>query len=178
MRATSLLTVMLSLAPAPALAAAGAQAAPAVPVGTRVRFTPPERMRGLVGTIAGQRHDTLLLRTERDDTVPVPLAELDRLELSRGVHGHALKGLGLGFLVGAVVGGVVGAAVEPDELLGRGVNVAAGIILGGAGGSLIGLGVGASVRTERWEAIPGDGAGAANGPRSAGGLTLGLSLRF
>ena len=100
MRATSLLTVMLALAPTPAPAAAGAQAARAVPVGARVRFTPQEGTRSLVG------------------------------------------------------------------------------IVGGAGGSLIGLAVGASVRTERWEAMPGDGAGAANGPRSAGRLTLGLSLRF
>ena len=150
-----------------------------MPVGTRVRFTPahPARDR-VVGTVTGQRGDSLLLLTERRESIPVPLASLDRLEVSDGVHGHALTGLGLGLLAGAVVGGTIGAAVEPDELLGRGVNVLAGVVLGGAGGGLIGVAVGASIQSERWQALPGREQAASSFSPSGDRLAVGLSLRF
>ena len=117
----------------------------------------------------------MLLLTERRESIPVPLASLDRLEVSDGVHGHALTGLGLGLLAGAVVGGTIGAAVEPDELLGRGVNV---LVLGGAGGGLIGVAVGASIQSERWQALPGREQAASSFSPSGDRLAVGLSLRF
>ena len=150
-----------------------------MPVGTRVRFTPAQSARNrIIGTVTGQEGDSLLLWTEHHDTVPVSLADLDRLEVSHGVHGHALTGLGLGLLAGAVVGGTIGAAVEPDELLGRGVNVLAGVVLGSAGGGLIGVAVGASIRSERWQEFPTHEQGVSLFPTGENRLAVGLSLRF
>ncbi|MGH7537811.1 MAG: hypothetical protein ACREMF_04190 [Gemmatimonadales bacterium] len=150
-----------------------------MPVGTRVRFTPPDPAQDwVIGTVTGHRGDTLVLLTERSGSISVPLANLDLLEVSDGVHGHALTGLGLGLLAGAAVGGAIGAAVEPDELLGRGINVLAGVALGGAGGGLIGVAVGASIRSERWQDIPGRELGASPSSTNGDRLALGLSLRF
>ncbi|HEU5261475.1 MAG TPA: hypothetical protein VFU41_08650 [Gemmatimonadales bacterium] len=150
-----------------------------MPVGTRVRFTPAHSARDrVVGTVTGQRADSLLVWTERRETIPVPLAGLDRLEVSNGVHGHALTGLGLGLLVGAVAGGTIGAAVEPDELLGRGVNVLAGVVLGVAGGGLIGVAVGASIQSERWQPLPEGERTVSSFSPSGDRLAVGLSLRF
>ncbi len=173
----SALPIVALVTLAPALSVA--QQTPVVPVGTRVRFS-PEQTTGdkVVGTIARQRGDTLLLWTERQDTVPVALTNLDRLEVSDGVHGHALKGLGLGLLAGAVLGGAIGAAVEPDELLGRGINILVGVVGGAGGGAVIGLGVGAAIRSERWKAIaPGD-EGRSALPPSGDRIAVRLSLRF
>jgi len=44
----------------------------------------------------------------------------------------------LGFLGGAVIGGLIGGLAEPDELLGRGINIAIGVGIGGGGGLLLG----------------------------------------
>ena len=44
----------------------------------------------------------------------------------------------LGFLGGAVIGGGIGAMVEPDSFLGRGINVLIGAGIGGAGGLVLG----------------------------------------
>jgi hypothetical protein len=117
----------------------------------------------------------LLLWTDRREAIPVPLAGLDRLEVSDGVYGHALTGLALGLLAGAVVGGTIGAVVAPDELR---QTVLAGVVLGGAGGGLIGVVVGASIRSERWQEVPTPNLGASPFSTSEDRLAVGLSLRF
>ncbi len=147
-----------------------------MPIGSRVRLRTRDVL--VVGTVAAQRGDTLFLWTERHHTVPVPFATWGRLEISHGVHGHALKGLGLGLLAGAVVGGAIGAAVEPDELLGRGVNILAGVVLGSGGGALIGLGVGASIRSERWQPVSARVTRPSLLPAGRERLTVGMSLGF
>ncbi len=148
-----------------------------VTIGTRVRFRPqpPSRER-LIGTVVSHSGDSLVLARERD-TLAVPLNG-GTLEVSQGRHSALLRGLGLGLLAGMVVGGAVGAAMEPDELLGRGVNIIGGMVVGGSAGLVVGTVVGASISRERWgPAIPLRPPVADDVSRQ-GRLLVGLSLHF
>jgi hypothetical protein len=154
-----------------------AQSPSTVPLGTRVRFSPARDTHHLViGTVVGQRGDSLLLAAPHD-TVAVPLNS-GSLAVSQGRHRATLRGLGLGLLAGAVAGAVAGAAMEPDELLGRGVNIAAGVIIGGGAGLVVGTVWGASTTRERWVAAapnhPGPGVGVSRARR----VEIGLSVPF
>jgi hypothetical protein len=138
---------------------AGLAAEPGPPhlTGSRVRLLAPELgAQKQAGTVVEVRDDSLLFAADGQSTrTVVPTASLTELELSQGMHSHVLAGAGLGFLAGAVVGGVIGYALahESDSgddgdmgPLGAGVGA---VIVGS-----VGIGVGAligSKQTERWE---------------------------
>jgi hypothetical protein len=175
MRTTGLLTVILLLVPAAALA----QQAVLLPVGTRVRFTPEDRTQDLViGSVAGRRPDTLLVWTEQQDTVRVPLRN-GWLETSRGVHGHAGKGAIYGFFGGAVAGAALGAALGDPGFFSKGDIVLLSTLIAAPAGALLGTLIGSAIRTERWDEVS-QGAlriGISPGPRGAR-LVLGATMRF
>lgn len=160
-----------------------AQATPAVHPGDRVRVrstVAPARARtGQVGAIDA---DTLLLQGVDGvgATTAIPLASIERLEVSRGRHSKWQTGLGIGFAVGAVTGAIVGAAShnENDFLFTSEMSAAAGALVFAPIGAVLGAVVGSLTRPERWKTVPLTRSGAALDRRTGSRLTLGLSVVF
>ena len=151
--------------------------------GARVRlFTPSVGRGGLVGTVVRPVRDTLaILPAKGSDTVVVAVAELTRLELSTGRHPHALKGMGIGLLVGAAGGAIAGWASGDDRGwfgLTAGEKARIGATLFGVAGSLVG---GAIIgrATEGWEVVrlP-SGSRISVAPRGNAHVALAYSVAF
>ncbi|MFL5605790.1 MAG: hypothetical protein ACJ8AD_05030 [Gemmatimonadaceae bacterium] len=159
LRVTLVSTMMLGVVTPPALA----QRDDALRVGARYRVTLvkfPERVgpqlpmdRWLAGELVERRVDTLVLRPHpATGLVPVPVAAIDRLEVSRGVsRGVSAFENAFG---GAVAGGLTGLFLYRSGL--RGTNFqkpwqAVGISAasGAAGGLISGL----LFPTERWRRV-------------------------
>jgi len=150
-----------------------AQHAPVSP-GTRVRIVAPSVARDqLVGTIRATGKDTLVLDVaDRASPFALPFARVETLEVSRGRHSHTLQGLGVGFLIGAVVGAAAGSSCEGDWVC---PGPAGGALVLGVVAAVPGAVIGALARSERWESVPLDRMSVTGGPS---GLALALSLRF
>jgi hypothetical protein len=144
--------------------------------GTRVRVTArgdgPERR--LVGPLRTFDGEALTLIPEGSaDHVTVPRETITRIEVSRGSRSRA----GRGALIGAVLGLAAIAIAEST----RGENYEApdnyGLIVAGsiAGGAVVGAGVGALMRSEKWEAQPW---AVGPGRRAAGPVSVKVTLRF
>lgn len=89
------------------------------------------------------------------DTVQVALDRLVSLERSTGTQRHT----GVGLLLGALVGGMVGflAAPEDEAAESWGMGTYSRMYYGGVGaliGGLAGGVIGASIKTDRWEVVP------------------------
>ena len=182
MRTITIALVAAMLGPGAALEA---QTAPLSP-GARVRVTTsgpsPSRQ---VGSVLELREDSLVIRPDgRADSLAIPLARVTDIELSRGLRTQGRRGLGVGFLVGAGAGVLIG-LTDGDDPPGAFFSFSAeekalmaGSMLGVAGAVVGGL-VGLVSRTEKWSRVP---LGAATGrvgvaPRP-GGVGLSVSLRF
>ena len=116
--------------------------------GQRVRVTAPVlRMNKIVGSFQEFRSDTLVLA---DSVLICALSDVTRLEVSHGRQAQWLKGVGIGFVLGAVTGvtgGVIYCSVS-DECHGdpfspvailaifAGVSGATGLVVGGTVGGL------------------------------------------
>ena len=178
---------LLAAASLPGLAAAQGSppsaTEPDVAPGTRVRVTVPGQARR-VGTVVALTGDTLVARWERGEPRGVPLSQLSRLEVSRGLHERPWRGAGIGLALGATVGVVIGAATYEGcegrancmELGGPGTNaVAAGLVIG-TGGAVVGGLLGAVRRTEKWQTVGLErvrvGAAAPRGGRAGVGVAL------
>jgi hypothetical protein len=126
--------------------------------GTRARLSaPPLGPRKQAGTVVEVRGDTLLFAADRQsERTLVPTASLTGLEVSRGMHSHVWKGVGIGFLAGALAGGVIGYSLahtppSDDGDYGPLGGAVGAVILGSVGiaaGAIIG-----SRQTERWEPL-------------------------
>jgi hypothetical protein len=109
------------------------------------------------GTVLEVRGDTLVFTAEHQSTPTlVPTASLMGLEVNRGKkRSHVVKGAGLGFLAGVLVGGVVGyasavqAAQNGDDL--AYLEVPAGMVVGGGVGIVVGAVIGTRRTGDRWE---------------------------
>jgi hypothetical protein len=112
-----------------------------------------------IGTVAAVGQDGMTIRRDHPgDSLALKFAGIDRLDLSRGRHGHALIGLGIGVAAGGLAGALWGVSASSHssrefDIGSAGVTVAAGAILGGAVGAIVGPVVGAFVRTERWHTV-------------------------
>lgn len=137
----------------------------ALVIGTRVRvsssapwFSEPRS----VASVLGQRGDTLSVQPEgTQDSVPLPLGSITQLEVSAGRSSHVGKGMGFGFLTGALAGVAIGAVTYrapscPSNSfcidLGPGPAAAAGGLVGGLLGAVVGGFVGAR-ETENWAPV-------------------------
>ncbi len=155
--------------------------------GARVRLyasqTADGRYGWFVGRIVRWVPDSLTLKPEDDLPVVVPVASITRLEVSRGRRSNWAEGAGIGLLVGAATGAIIGLASDPNcggfapcftaESLAAGLAV----VFGGVGG-VIGLIIGASTTTERWVEVPLDRLRVSFAPQRDGRFALGLSMRF
>ena len=164
------------LATAPAR---GDEAAPArpgdrvrVPADTRVRVSILERKAApdsvflasgfepgsrLVGTFVGADSTAITIDDEKGFERTIPHEVVAAFEVSGGTKSHAGRGAVLGLLIGTVAGFAIGTIVEESEgdcgdcYPGEGAYQM-GITLGGAVLGLgVGAGVGALIRTERWQ---------------------------
>lgn len=138
--------------------AASAQVRTPVDTGTRVRVQARTEhgWRISTGTLTAWEHDTIALRTARNEQLRVPLAQVMRLDVSRGkgvVGSHVLIGAGAGLVVGSVVGGVVGSRSCRDCWF-EGLQVIGGAIVGGLIGTASGALVGVAIKGERWRRVP------------------------
>lgn len=119
----------------------------------------------LVGSVRG---DTLILHSRAGaDGLPMPVSRLVRLEVNAGRR-SPVAGLGRGMLGGLLVGGPLGglAGLVSYSLedrascpvtcvrFGPEVAIAAGAVLGLAGGTVVGGIVGALRPGSRWEPVP------------------------
>jgi len=150
---------------------AGARADEGSLLGSRVRVRALSPGHSWVGVLEESSTDVLILRTSGSGS-PVRVARSDvaRLEVSRGTRRHALEGL----LAGAAAwGAVVGLVAAFDTLDESGVGEPLFI------GSMLaaGAGVGALVKTERWERLPSGAASIQIGP-VRGGLHVRVALGF
>lgn len=120
--------------------------------GTRLRVTAPTvTPKPIVGTLLETTEREVLLAVSPSDRTPIPRAAITHVERSQGRHGHAVKGL----LIGAVVGAVVLSAINAeDPETGETAEYVWVALLGAGLGALPGAGVGALARTERWAELP------------------------
>jgi len=181
---------ILSLAVVPLLIPlqyTAAQQVPPIETGSRIRVTAPALgIDKLVGTSV--EADATRIRVQADDQaspMTISLADMTRLEVSQGRKSNALKGLGVGALIGAPIGAVLGYLASPEQSSGEAVCtgstvscVAVGAAAVGVTGALVGLGIGALAKSERWEEVPLDRLRVNIVPLRDGRFALGLSVVF
>jgi hypothetical protein len=175
MHLSTLLVTSLAIAP---LAAVASQEPAVINPGDRVRVTAPSVLGGpFAGTVLTRDPDSLVVQGGTE-TRRLPLASITRLDLSRGRKSHTLLGAGVGFLVGAGVGGALFAS-DPyscDEV--HSACIVLGAVALGAAGALVGAVTGALVRTERWAEVPLERLRLSLIPDGGRALTLRVSLNF
>ena len=137
-------------------------AQPQSALGQRVRLTfkpqPHVRAASVVGRLVEATGDTLSV-DKGDRAVAVPLAKVERLEISRGQRSHQVVGALAGGLGGGLLLGAIAASTyEPctgwcilhfsqSELF------VMGALAGGAGGLLLGAIIGSGIKVDTWEPL-------------------------
>lgn len=163
LRTISLAAVLVLL---PSVGLVAQEDTPVVP-GARVRvFAPRVDVKPLPGTVVALGADTLVLdvdgwhREVWQPRVSIPLAFLERIEVSRGKKGKskAITGAVIGFVVTAPIGGLFGYFVCAIQYPPVGENcivetVAGALLIGGLGAG-IGALIGSAFKAELWEAVP------------------------
>jgi len=141
-----------------------AQDASQISKGTRVRVTGlDERGRPatpVVGTLQRLAQDTVEVLVDSTALRVITLGSGSKLEASNGSKGHGA--------VGAVVGGLAGILVTSQAWQSCGECESGlpfgGVLVGAAGGGLLGLAVGSAFRSERWVVVETDGLRIVAGP--------------
>lgn len=144
---------------------------PLLSPGLRVRLVSELVVGRVTGRIVETDTHGLRVLTDRGVAVRVPFEALTRLEASFGQRRHTREGL----VAGLAVGLLIGAFGEVDErtchyddstsFCSRGAALAGGI----SGGTLLGAGIGALVKTDRWQAVSLDRLRVSLEPRIASG---------
>lgn len=131
---------------------AAQQVTATLPAGSTIRVTAPQALAGrTTGAFQEARSDTLWMQAGRSRQLVIPVAAVERLEVSRGRARlkWALIGAGSGALAGFVLGGMAGGK---DDITGTGA--AAGAIAGTAQGIVLGAIGGALLAPRRWVGYP------------------------
>lgn len=163
--------------------------------GQRVRVTVPRyEFSRVVGTVVDIQPDTLYVRwaqrrfvgsreTRWDSvTTAVPIAAIERLEVSRGRRSRWLLGLGLGMAVGGATGALAGYATGDEDppcwvICTAGDKAAfLGVTLGVVGG-VVGVVAGALSKGDRWQEVPRERLRVTVAPTRTG-VVLGARLAF
>ena len=139
-----------------------------------------------VGTLVALTNDTLVVRWANDSAASrLPVAQVSRLEVSRGTERRILPRTGRGFIFGAAAGAVIGfagGAMEDCEheliCFGPAGGALAGATVLGVTGAVIGALTGLAP-SERWEsARPNPGRVALLLPARGRGKAIGLAVAF
>ena len=127
-------------------------------------------------TLQAVNADTLVLAAEGQvRPLVLPLADVTRLEVSRGMKSRAFTGARWGFGIGGLIGMGIGyySTDDWDEAETQGLL---GALLGGVAGAVVGGLVGSTMEVERWEEVPIDRLRVSVG--TDGGLSVRSSIRF
>jgi len=155
------------------LGAAGveAQESNASPLGSRVRVRTLQLREPQVGVLETATLDSLTVKTASPEAATLfRRADITELEVSRGVKRHTLKGLLAGGIAWGAIAGLVAAFDTLDES-----GVGEPLFVGGL--LAAGAGIGAMVKTERWERVD-LGAGSARLAPRARGVQVRIVLNF
>lgn len=161
---------------------------PSVHHGSKVRLYVPalsaQPVEGRVEHVSGM---AMTLRSDlQADPIRVPLADVERLEVSQGRGAKPVVFAVTGF----AVGGLVGLAVAPSrncsnmnlqEALGCALDPApaeTGLAIGALGGGLLGLVIGTAASPERWTTVPVGSLSLRLGPNRAGPFGASFAARF
>lgn len=165
---------------------APAQAAPA-PAG-RVRVMDAAHSAPLaIGELVRVAGDTVVIVSADRTSTALVLAQGRQLEVSAGVHGRTITGIGVGLLVGAALGAAIGYASyqEPDCAqsgfcidFGPGMSAAAGAALFSLPGMLIGGIAGSKSRHETWRPLDHRTVHVRVAPAGTRGVQFGVSVGF
>ena len=161
----------------------------AVTPGARVRVVDASRAGPpLTGQLIRMAGDTVIISSAAATQTALVVTPEHRFEVSSGRHGRTLRGIGLGFLAGAAVGAALGLALyeKPDCTpnvflcldVGPGASAAAGAVLVGVPGLLIGGIVGANFHHETWRLVEHQPFRVGVAPAGHRGVLLTLSLPF
>ncbi len=184
--ATLLVPLLLFAMPASGRAQ-GAASPPRVKPGSRVRVT-TTGAGTIIGRVTAAVDDTLRIVSVREaDTLRIATSRIRAIDVSTGQHRRRWRGAGIGFLAGAALGAVIGAASyqKPTKCadwcfdFGPGFDAAAGGIVLGAIGTITGAITGAGKADDWVPASLGNRTSlrlVAPGVRGNGGI--GLALRF
>ena len=151
-------------------------------IGDRMRITTQHRQE-IIGQIKSLDNTSLTILTDYSRELGIAYAEMVQLQRSHGVRSHYKKGAVIGLGIGGLAG-ILG--YECNEIAHYRCNgsgrTAVTLILSG-GGALLGLIVGAAIRTERWERVDIPSQSAASvmpviGIHPNGSLTLGTRISF
>ena len=163
---------------------AGAQLPPLVP-GSRLRihdYCEPPSLAQSCHTLIGELHsslgDTLLLRDTSGHDHQLLLTSTTAIDVSDGTYGHALAGLGVGFLFGLGTGLALSESCRGSA---TGESNACGIwyLITVPTWALGGLITGVLIRTERWRPVQGPNTTLKLEPTlSPTGLALTARLQF
>jgi hypothetical protein len=165
-----------------------AQQVPELTEGSRIRVsTEPDVVRPnpLVTTLVRLTPDSMtVMASSGGADLAIPHSAVTRLEVSGGKQGRALRGLGIGMVAGAVVGGLawaLGSSSCEGELCGTGFDDAlsatvgaVALVAGALGGATVGLIIGAASPGERWDPVPLADRSAL--PETGHGYRVGLSI--
>ena len=175
---TSLVTLATSLTIAATLWGASEDLVAQDPLqrGASVRVTAPDCGLSVAArTFQALRADTLVFTTTE-----CPLASVTTLDV-RARRRRARRGALIGGVAGLVAGVFMGAGYHDfceswscDPTF----AAAGGFLLGVAAGVALGAGVGALIKTDRWEEVPLDGLRLSFEPQLDGRIALGFSVRF
>ena len=144
--------------------------------GVRVRVTAPDcSLRGQAATFRALRVDTLVL-----ETTECPLSSVTRLDVSRGERSQWARGLGVGFLGGALIGAVYGGTHAGTDAWDLPTEDAVGLgaAFFGVGGGLVGGIAGYFIKADRWEEVPLERLSVSLAPQRDDGFALGFSVTF
>lgn len=178
------LTAYLALlvATSPGIALGEDDAAGPLAEGDRVRLVAPALgSRRVIGHLLAVRVDGLRLKLLDGRELEVGRADIQRLEVARGLRSHTAEGAAIGALAGAAVllGLLIADRGVCDEDLGgcQAYGLAAGI--GAIPGALLGGLTGLHVRTDRWTKVPQARRAALRvGPTAGKGVAVAVSIAF
>lgn len=130
-----------------------AQEAPPVPIDSRVRVTTEARPGApYVGTLRTWDGSGFVVEEPGPLVHRIRIPEVERFELSKGTHGHALTGGLIGFGLGALV--TTFSAITNDTDTSTEFIVLAGGAVFAGGGALLGALIGSQAKTEEWNPVP------------------------
>ena len=120
--------------------------------GARVKVFPSmEGIKPVIGEVVQLTYDTLVIVPEGNGSAQTFYpGDLRKIEVSQGKKSNVGKGAWIGAAAGAVSGFIIGYAGGPNDMcteVGCGAALAA---VFGAGGALVGVGVGVATSGERW----------------------------